>query len=221
MLPLLFIWIGKKFFGTKKTYCYPKLLLRRIFLIIPCILFSCKLCAQYVTHTYKVIYRNDSVGCMQLSLKSSGDTLDMKMISRVTIKFILSVQVTGREEAKFENGRLIYSKTYREVNGSEKVNNETRAEGNIYKTSAGGTHGYIQQQRINYNFLMLYLHEPLGITSVYSDNFQKFLTIKKIAEHTYKIDLPDGNYNYYFFRNGICSKVEVHHSLYTITMLLQ
>jgi len=33
--------------------------------------------------------------------------------------------------------------------------------------------------------------------------------------------LPDGNYNYYSFQNGICNKVEVHHTFYTIQITLK
>jgi hypothetical protein len=68
--------------------------------------------------------------------------------------------------------------------------------------------------------MLLYTKEPLNINQVYSDNFQCFLPIKKDAEHQYRVNLPDGNYNEYHFENGICKLVVVNHSLYTIRMEL-
>ena len=63
---------------------------------------------------------------------------------------------------------------------------------------------------------MLYFQEPFNKQIVYSDNFQQFLTIEQVDLHRYKIVLPDGNYNYYTFTDGLCSTVELHHSFYTV-----
>ncbi len=145
----------------------------------------------------------------------------MKMTSNVQMRFIVNINVQSEEEATFKNGVLVYSKNCRKVNGKQKVNNETRAAGGIYKTVCDNRTGCIHQKQIDYNFLMLYMHEPVNIRTVYSDNFQQFLTIEKTGEHVYKVVLPDGNYNCYFFKDGICNKVEIHHSFYTINMLLK
>lgn len=68
--------------------------------------------------------------------------------------------------------------------------------------------------------MLLYCREPDDQAQVYSDNFQQFLQVKQVSPHVYRIDLPDGNYNFYSYTNGICSKVDIHHSLYTIQIQL-
>lgn len=221
MIPALIIWLVKKILQKENRLFYLKLLLQRIIPALLCTLFFFTLSAQQVTHTYVVKYKDDSVGNMQFLLNRLGDDVSLKMTSRVAMRFIVSIDVQSGEEAMFKNGRLIRSKSWRKVNGKQKVNNATWAAGDVYETSCDDKRGCIRQKLIDYNFLMLYASEPLSGRTVYSDNFQQFLPIQKVATHQYKIELPDGNYNYYFFKDGICNKVEVHHSFYTITMLLK
>ncbi len=170
---------------------------------------------------YTVLYKDDSVGSMKLYTRQSGEDTYMKMASNVEMRFVFRIEVKSEEEANFKSGKLISSKAYRQVNGKEKVNNQTKAVGNAYQTYCDGKTGCIQSKLITYNFLMLYAHEPLNIQKVYSDNFQQFVRIQRTSEHIYKIELPDGNYNNYFFKDGICNKVEVHHSFYSIIIKLQ
>lgn len=220
MLPLLLMLLGKNILPARSLLYAKKMFLQRLLPTLLCVFVFCKLTAQNVSHVYKVMYGSDSVGAMQLSVKKAGNDTEIKMTSAVTVKFIFSIRVTSMEEASFVNGRLFSSKAYRSVNGNEKINNKTWAAGNLYKTYGSNKTGYINSSQIDYNLLTLYVKEPSGINTVYSDNFQQFLKIEKTADHVYKIQLPDGNYNYYFFKDGICNKVEAHHSFYTIKMIL-
>jgi hypothetical protein len=145
----------------------------------------------------------------------------MKMVSNVEMNFIVNIKVNTEEESFFQKGKLIYSNISRKVNGKEKVNKQTKAIGDTYQTSSDGKASSINNKFIDYNFILLYCNEPVNVQIVYSDNFQQFLHIQKLSEHKYKIDLPDGNYNYYSFLNGICHKVEIHHSFYTIEITLK
>ena len=73
---------------------------------------------------------------------------------------------------------------------------------------------------VNYNMLSLYSREPENIDHVYSDDYETFLAIQKTDAHKYKISLADGNYNYYYYKDGVLNLVEVHHSLYTANIVL-
>ena len=104
------------------------------------------------------------------------------------------------------------------VNGKEKANNSTQFIDSDYKTLSENKKGQIKPQFIDYNLMLLYSKEPVNQSQVYSDSFQQFLAIKKTNNHSYRIVLPDGNYNDYHFLNGVCQKVELHHSLFTINI---
>ena len=176
--------------------------------------------AQEQITKYNVLHSGKVVGHMDLYQKRTGDGVYLKMISAVKMKFIFSIRVDCNEESLFQNGKLVSSHVQRQVNGKEKANRITKCAGGSYQTIAEGKNGMVNQKEISNNLMLLYCREPADNMEVYSDNFQRFLKVKQTGNHIYRIDLPDGNYNYYSYTNGICSKVDIHHSLYTIQIQL-
>ena len=177
--------------------------------------------AQEQKNEYKVIFRGDSVGTVQLCKNKTGDNVSLKLVSDVRIHFFIKVIVLCDEISSFQNGRLIYSNVSRIVNGKEKAAKQIKAIGNTYEATSFGKTVPSTIKSIDYNLNMLYFQEPFNKQIVYSDNFQEFVNVEQVAEHRYKIVLPDGNYNYYTFRDGICSMVELHHSFYTVYFQLK
>jgi hypothetical protein len=190
-------------------------------MFIVLILFSLTLCAQVQTRVYNVSYKGKNVGSMELYQNKTNENVYLKIVSNVQIRFVVNIKVNIEEESMFQSGRLMYSNVSRKVNGKEKANKQTKATGDTYQTFSGGKPGSVNNKLIDYNFNLLYCNEPVNTQIIYSDNFQQFLNIQKVSEHRYKIELPDGNYNYYSFQNGICSNVELHHTFYTIQMTLK
>jgi hypothetical protein len=176
--------------------------------------------AQEQTVKYNVLHSGKVVGHLNLYQKRTGESLYLRMVSEVKMRFIFSIRVNCNEESTFENGRLMSSHVLRNVNGKEKANRQTTAVGDAYQTLAEGKGGKVDQKDISANLMLLYTREPADNAQVYSDNFQQFLKVKQSGSHVYRIDLPDGNYNYYTYTNGVCSKVDIHHSLYTIQIEL-
>ena len=196
--------------------------LKKVFLFLTIFLFLFSaLHAQEQKTEYKVIFHGDSVGNMLLYKNKTGDNISFSSVSNVLIHFFIKVKVVGKEESNFQSGRLMYSNVSRIVNGKEKAAKQTKAVGNTYETTSFGKAVPSTNKLIDYNFNMLYCQEPFNKQTVYSDNFQQFLTVEQVALHKYKVVLPDGNYNYYTFSNGICSMVELHHSFYTVYIQLE
>jgi hypothetical protein len=69
--------------------------------------------------------------------------------------------------------------------------------------------------------LSLYSTEPTSVSQVYSDSFEQFIAIQKTADHKYKIELPDGNHNNYYYENGILSKVDINSTFYSASIQLK
>jgi hypothetical protein len=55
---------------------------------------------------------------------------------------------------------------------------------------------------------------------VYSDNFQQYVPVTKVSANKYKISFPNGNYNYYTYKNGVCTTVDISQTLYDIQFRL-
>ena len=226
MIITLIIWLFKKYaipamvnYKGRAALKFGKLLKVPVAVVLLSIT-SVRLYATETVTKYNVLHSGKVVGHLNFYQKNTGDELYLKMVSEVKMKFIFSINVNCNEESTFKNGKLISSHVLRHVNGKEKANRETKAAGNAYLTLAEGKSGRVEQAGISNNLMLLYCHEPADGNLVYSDNFQQFLIVKKAGAHVYRIDLPDGNYNYYTYANGICNKVDIHHSLYTIQVQL-
>jgi len=220
MIIALVTWLFKKY-AMPAINRYRNIPAKSAATLILLLTLSSSLLAQEQTTRYNVLKGGKVVGHLDLYQKHNGDDMYLKMISEVKVKFIFSINVDCNEESLFQNGKLISSRVLRKVNGKQKADRQTKAVGDGYQTLAEGKKGeQVNQKAINANLMLLYTHEPVNNAQVYSDNFQQFLKVKQTGSHIYRIDLPDGNYNYYSYTNGVCSKVDIHHSLYTIQIQL-
>ena len=230
MIPVLIIWLIKHYreknkgkmaaFAPKTAKKYLPFV-AAILLLVILLIFSTNSYSQNKTLNYQIIQNGDKVGSLLFSETSTGDLDYLKMESDVKTRLIFTFTAHASEEAVYNNGILLRSSIYRRLNGSEKANKQHQATGNRqYLIRTGERSEFTKTYPITYNMLSLYSKEPENISKVYSDNFQIFLAIEKAASHKYKITLPDGNYNYYYYKNGILNLVEVHHSFYSANIIL-
>jgi hypothetical protein len=222
MIPLiitaaLLFWLLKKYALLLEKFSSPAINLQTKFAVF-FFLVTINSQAQEKTVNYNVLQNGTVIGQMQFYQKTNNDEVFLKISSEVKTRLIFGIDVKTEEGSHFKNGKLMSSYVKRHVNGKEKANKTTQLIDSSYKIFAENKKGQIKQQYIDYNLMLLYSKEPIGENQVYSDSFQQFLTIKKTNNHSYRIVLPDGNYNDYHFANGICQKVELHHSLFTINI---
>lgn len=170
---------------------------------------------------YAIKRKGSEVGSLTFTQFLSGNRVFFKMESEVRTRMIFLFTAKAKEETLYENGIMTWSSIYRKMNGTEKANKKTRLTGNIYTISKEDGAETLNNYPIRYNMLCLYMQEPTNIAQVYSDNFQRFLEIKTIAAHHYKIKFPDGNSSEYFYTNGVCTKVKINHSLYSASIELK
>lgn len=227
MLPVLIIWLirrhRKKAKGNtsaivskgSKKYLPSIVLLLLIFLIL-----AIKGHGQNKTLAYQIIRNGNKIGTLRFSETSTGDMDHLKMESDVKTRFIFTFDAHASEEAVYFNGVLLRSSIYRKLNGNEKVNKQHEARDRQYIIHAGERSEVTKSYPITYNMLSLYSKEPENINKVYSDNFQSFIAIQTTGLHQYKITLPNGDYNYYYYKNGVLNLVEIHHSFYSANIVL-
>jgi len=224
MIPAFIMWLVRKYWFQSKRrqqsrnniYALPKI----VKLIILLILFAVPAMAQQQAYRYAVLYKGNNIGNMYLTQQQNGDELFVKITSAIQMRMVMSVRVNVAEEASYKDGKLMYSSVYREVNGKQKTNRQTKYCNGCYEITAEGKKSKLYKTGIHYNLTRLYCKEPVNISQVYSDAFQQFINLKPLGAHKYKLQLPDGNYNLYYYQNGICNKVEVHSTFYTVQMQL-
>ena len=177
--------------------------------------------AQEKKLEYNIKRNGDVVGNMHFIQGIAGNRTVLTMESEVNTRFIFSFKTNAKEEAIYDNGIMTWSSIVRKQNGNVKIDKKTKANGNAYTVYKGSKTETLNNYPIRYNMLSIYISEPVNISKVYSDYFQQQIDIQKLADHHYKIKFPDGNYNEYFYTNGVCSKIEVHNSLYSATVELK
>lgn len=177
--------------------------------------------AQEKTLAYSIKRNGDIVGSIRFVQSIAGARTVLTMESEVNTRFLFTFKAKAKEEAIYDNGIMTWSSVYRKLNGNVKADKKTRANGNAYTVYKGSKTEKLNNYPIRYNMLSVYVTEPVNISKVYSDNFQQQLDIQKLSDHHYKIKFPDGNYNEYFYTGGVCSRVEVHHTMYSATIELK
>ena len=174
--------------------------------------------AQEKKFNYKISIHGKSVGELSVRQKSSSDSLILDINSSISTRMIFLFTAIAAEKTIFKNGRLKYSYISRQINKGSQTTMETKDMGSVYHSQKKGEDIRVNPAPIYHNMSSLYLVEPLNFQTVYSDMFQDFVKIIFLKTHNYKIILPDGNYNEYYYENGICKQIKVHHSLFTAQM---
>ena len=223
MIPALVIWLCKKYIlprlNRKNNLRGVAQLAKHAVMVMLFVAVSFTAFANKLTKVYNIKRNGEVIGKLSFNQNTDGEDMYLKITSQVSTRFIFKIDVQTEDLAHFKNGRLISSDVSRLVNGKAKERKKTIFQNDVYQLQSGDKLNSLNQS-IGYNMMLLYTKEPVYINQVYSDNFQCFLPIKKNAEHQYRVNLPDGNYNDYHFENGVCKLVIVNHSLYTIRMEL-
>ena len=171
---------------------------------------------QKLNLSYKVMQNNNTLGWIKIQKIETGTSSHIVLDSEIKKKLIFTISVIEKQEATFTNGLMMKSFIYRKVNNDLKMNKHTLYNGKFYDVKNPGKTEPLMISRIHYNLLSLYFKEPVNIKQVYSDTFEQLLNIESAGNACYKVKLPDGNSNYYYYANGICSRVRLEHTLFSI-----
>lgn len=207
MIPLLIVWLLKNLRRLKIAAQKASIKTAQVILVI--LSLTLFVHAQEKISHYNILHNGDIKGTMVLHQQINGNRVCLKLESEVKTRFLIKVTVKSFEEAIFENGIMIYSSLCRIVNGDEKINQQIQATGINYKFTAKNKITTLPTYPINHSILWLYYQEPVHVDRIYSDNYQQYVDIKKTGESKYRVSFPNGNVNYYNYKNGICTSVDV------------
>jgi len=231
MLPLFIMWLIRRYHQSGKDAAASKNCVEKFrtgagrhlsfAIIVILVLLSFNGHSQTTSLNYNIIRKGSKVGSLHFTQYNAAGMKYLEMESKVKTSFIFTFTAKVKEEAVYySNGVLLRSSIYRKMNGTEKVNKQHLEANNQYIIHSGKDSAITKNYPITYTMLSFYNEEPVNIRQVYSEILETFLAIQKTGDHEYKIDLPDGNYNYYYYKLGILNLVELHHSLYSANIVL-
>jgi hypothetical protein len=175
--------------------------------------------AQNLQLNYKIVRSGNTIGRLQLEKKIVGNKSNLLLISEIKTHLIFLINISVKESATFENGKLIYSSQFRKTNGITKLDKQTSFVMDKYEVMENGEKEKLSFPFIGTNLLSLYFLEPTVTKSVYCDKQQCFIKITKMHDGGYKIKLPDGNSNSFYYEKGICTKIKISNSFYSIEII--
>jgi hypothetical protein len=176
--------------------------------------------SQVNKYTYGISMNGKSVGELNIVQKAFDDSLIIDISTVIVTRMIFLFKVVSFDKTIFHNGKLQYSYTSRQINKGHKSTTVTRVMGETYQSDKEGSIKQLTRS-ILHNMSSLYLSEPVNFKEVYSDVFQDFVKISYVEPHRYKLRLPDGNTNEYYYANGICRRIKVNHTLFNAQMDLK
>lgn len=170
--------------------------------------------------TYHVMNGNSKIGWLSIEKRDSLNTSMIKLNSEVKKRIVFLFTVIEKEEICFKDGLMQRSYIYRKINKDVKADQYTVFKDNFYTVYKKKQTEPVMIDGIRFTQANLYFSEPTNINQVYSDHYQAMLPVEKISGGYYKLKLPDGNYNYYYYTNKVCSKIRIERSLFTVEFIL-
>lgn len=173
-------------------------------------------------YNYHQYIKNSKVGTLTAEKIADSTRTQYIIDSDVTVHYGFGkIEVIYHAEAFYENGRLIKSWVRVQKNGNLRDYSETWSNGEGYMAQVDGEESKLPWKEIKYSSLMLYLDEPLGIDSVYSEaHGRKNVLINEGAGH-YKVNVSiNNNINEYQYNRGILQKAVLDHWLAAIHLKL-
>jgi hypothetical protein len=170
---------------------------------------------------FNIVHHGDLKGTVQLSEHSEGNMQYIKVESLVQTRFLFHITVKTIEEVIYREGLLISSRFYQKINEHEQTDRGMIWNHGTYQCSGRQNAVRLPSAPVEHTVLSLYYKEPLNIREVFSDNFQQYLPVSKTSTGQYRVDLPNGNSNYYIYHLGSLVRVEVEQPFYALQFILK
>lgn len=159
---------------------------------------------------YQVEIKNKVAGSIQVTKERTGyRTYRYKAASFIRHQVVIPVKVEHQFSATYENALLKSASVNIEVNGRSHTESKTLYQGyKVWHFLTGRDREEIHRT-IGYSSILLYFHEPEGISEVYSEEDGAFHELQRIGLHSYMKISPKGRKNIYHYQNGILSRAEI------------
>lgn len=168
---------------------------------------------------YNVVRNNSVIGTISVSCYVDKDSTTYLLESKINARYILRFNITGKETSVFKDNLLVYSSVFREVNKKEKANHSVVYENSQYHLKNRDGLEKLEIKRIHNNLVKLYFNEPKGEETVFCDNAKALSKIEHLGEGKYRVDISNGKYNIFHYKNGRCIKVEANSVLFNVTLI--
>ncbi|MFC4723388.1 DUF6134 family protein [Geojedonia litorea] len=226
MVPILILYTLKRLKVisiTDKNLSRIKSLLQKIFaLVLLLILTSTHALNNPIKEkpmVFQIMKNQKVIGTINMIKTVSGDSITYNSESNINAKFVLSFKIIGKEKSVFRNGTLVYSSVYRTLNRKVKANHSIVQKNRTYNIKENNKTEVLNIPNIQQNLITLYFNEPNGIASVFCDNQKEMIDVSYLGDGKYKVEIANGKYNIFHYKNGACVKVEAVSPMFDVVLM--
>lgn len=162
---------------------------------------------------YHAFRNGNKIGVLTVNQNCEGERCKYLLNNKVTIKFLITVDIELQFACLYQKGSLIYADIKELRNGSVRDKSYLCWQKDKYLFSKDTDTTTIQLSQQSYSTTVMYFKEPVGLTEVFSERFGKYLDLKQIDTHTYDLVLPNNSTNTFFYENGECNKIHINHTM--------
>ena len=215
-------------YSTKANYCYSALLgllkkipvIQKIFCVVNFFLLAFSIEAQTLRHEYDILKQKEVIGSLTATKKHLSEGFSITIDSRSSISILIDFNVNVYQFNKYRDGKLTDALFLQSLNGRRKVHNTVQRGLNGYTVEKDGCKISLNND-INYSVASMYFEEPVSIQKVFSENQLTVLSLHKVSNHCYEMQLPDGKTNYYSYRDGMLVHARLSTRFTTVELILK
>jgi hypothetical protein len=175
-------------------------------------------------NVYDVIVAGRTIGSLKVFEDNKSDE---RGTHRIESDFkVLFYSGKYSTQTSYEDGQLVNAVSAHHVNGDLKEKTQTKSIAkSAYSVSFSGDDGEKKKSKeftkpILNTVTSLYYKEPVNISEVYSERYGQMCTVKKLADGSYSVSLPDGKQSLYTYKNGVCREIKTDLSGFKLRIVL-
>ncbi|MFT5725558.1 MAG: hypothetical protein ACI9JN_002683 [Bacteroidia bacterium] len=188
--------------------------MKKIYYICFLLLFSLPLSLFAEQNDYSITSHGINLGHLTAIKTTNGDTITLKVKSKVKIHLLMNFEVKYRLHNTYFNDTLLTSSVLTYVDGEIHSNVQIEKMTKGYQVIKDGVTLYVTDI-IDYTAGQLYFKEPLLVSNLFSEIDGAAKKIEKTKDNTYTVVNSKRNSNTYVYNGGELERAEIKHSLIT------
>jgi hypothetical protein len=155
---------------------------------------------------YKVLVSDEQKGNLDAKLiQENENTFSIRLITKFEVLFL---HIKSDIQLRYENGTMVSAETSKYINGIRTEHTLVTNHYGTYKITGSDIDDLTLSVPVTFSVGRLYHFEPIGYSKMLSERLGKEVEIRTIGKHAYELRQPDGDRNYFFYKNGICNEMQ-------------
>ncbi|WBL27202.1 DUF6134 family protein [Zunongwangia sp. HGR-M22] len=195
--------------------------MKSLFTLFTILLLELNCYAQTEKYTFSVIHKDDKIGELNAIKERKGGQTQYTTKTNIETRILAKISVNYTFDVFFEEAQFQKSNVEIYLNGKERTKTKTLKANKGYNFYESGDWEKNITTPVSYCCVQLIFEEPIGKSTVYSEETGVFHSLKKIGEHSYAKENEKGRESIFHYKNGILYKAEIDAGIIEFDLMLQ